>query len=191
MDLRCSGKDLIGNHLTFSLYNHAAIWEDHKKMPRGFFCNGWMLLNDKPMSKSKGNFITLSDCVDKYSADATRLTIADSGDTLSDGNFREDNANAIILKLYNLGKWIELELAKFNPASVNLSHYEKTFDEYDRLFDNEINGQINFATKYMREMKFKIALRDCFHQMINIRDEYILMKHGQLNPNLVLRYIEV
>lgn len=71
MDLRCSGKDLIGNHLTFSLYNHAAIWEDKKKMPRGFFCNGWMLLNDNKMSKQAGNFITLSDCIDKYTADAT------------------------------------------------------------------------------------------------------------------------
>ena len=26
MDLRVSGKDLIGNHLTFCLYTHAAIW---------------------------------------------------------------------------------------------------------------------------------------------------------------------
>lgn len=26
LDLRVSGKDLIGNHLTMSLYNHAAIW---------------------------------------------------------------------------------------------------------------------------------------------------------------------
>lgn len=28
MDLRVSGKDLIGNHLTMSLYNHAAIWQN-------------------------------------------------------------------------------------------------------------------------------------------------------------------
>jgi leucyl-tRNA synthetase len=26
LDLRVSGKDLIRNHLTMSLYNHAAIW---------------------------------------------------------------------------------------------------------------------------------------------------------------------
>ena len=26
LDLRCSGKDLIKNHLTMSLFNHAAIW---------------------------------------------------------------------------------------------------------------------------------------------------------------------
>ena len=27
MDLRVSGKDLIRNHLTMALYNHAAMWE--------------------------------------------------------------------------------------------------------------------------------------------------------------------
>jgi leucyl-tRNA synthetase len=27
MDLRCSAKDLIRNHLTMSLFNHAAIWD--------------------------------------------------------------------------------------------------------------------------------------------------------------------
>ena len=59
MDLRGSGKDLIRNHLTMSLYNHAAIWEDHKYMPRGFFCNGWVLVNGDKMSKSKGNFRTI------------------------------------------------------------------------------------------------------------------------------------
>lgn len=59
MDLRSSGKDLIRNHLTMSLYNHAAIWEDHNKMPRGFFCNGWILVNGKKMSKSEGNFLTI------------------------------------------------------------------------------------------------------------------------------------
>lgn len=28
MDLRVSAKDLIRNHLTMSLFNHAAIWEN-------------------------------------------------------------------------------------------------------------------------------------------------------------------
>jgi leucyl-tRNA synthetase len=48
MDLRVSGKDLIRNHLTMSLYNHAAIWKDDlaKKMTRGYFCNGYLMLNN-------------------------------------------------------------------------------------------------------------------------------------------------
>lgn len=46
LDLRCSGKDLIRNHLTMALYNHAAVWDNNANMmPRGFFCNGYVLVN--------------------------------------------------------------------------------------------------------------------------------------------------
>merc|ERR1719409_2054743 len=62
MDLRVSAKDLIRNHLTMSLYNHAAIWEDHQMMPKSYYCNGYMVLNKEKMSKSTGNFLTIKDC---------------------------------------------------------------------------------------------------------------------------------
>jgi leucyl-tRNA synthetase len=89
MDLRISGKDLIRNHLTMSLYNHAAVWADKPEyMPRSFFVNGHSMLNDKKMSKAEGNFLTVNDCLDLYGADATRLVLADAGDTLDDANFR-------------------------------------------------------------------------------------------------------
>jgi leucyl-tRNA synthetase len=63
LDLRVSGKDLIRNHLTMCLYNHAAIWSDKGKMPKSIYCNGYMVLNNEKMSKSTGNFLTLRDCV--------------------------------------------------------------------------------------------------------------------------------
>lgn len=63
MDLRVSGKDLIRNHLTMCLYNHAAIWEDPKMMPKSIFCNGYMNLNGEKQSKSTGNFLTIQDCI--------------------------------------------------------------------------------------------------------------------------------
>ena len=53
-----------------------------------------MLLNDLPMSKSKGNFLTLIESCEKYSSSATRMAIADAGDTLDDGNFKDTVANA-------------------------------------------------------------------------------------------------
>jgi hypothetical protein len=63
LDLRVSGKDLIQNHLTMSLYNHAAIWggagdtdgrlAPPHRMPQGFFCNGHVLVDGEKMSKSK------------------------------------------------------------------------------------------------------------------------------------------
>ncbi len=60
LDLRCSGKDLIKNHLTMCLYNHFYIWKE-KMLPRGIFANGWIMIDGEKMSKSKGNFILLSD----------------------------------------------------------------------------------------------------------------------------------
>jgi len=55
MDLRVSGKDLIQNHLTFCLYNHAAVWAGRPdRQPRAFRTNGHLLLNAEKMSKSTG-----------------------------------------------------------------------------------------------------------------------------------------
>merc|ERR1719420_2042062 len=89
MNLRCSGKDLIQNHLTMCLFNHAAIWKDKPEMmPKGFYTNGHVMVQlqgmkqPEKMSKSKGNFMTLDEACDKYTADGTRLACADAGDTL-------------------------------------------------------------------------------------------------------------
>jgi len=63
-DLRVSGKDLIRNHLTMCLYNHAAIWPDNPELwPRSFFTNGHVMVDSQKMSKSAGNFISLVDAV--------------------------------------------------------------------------------------------------------------------------------
>ena len=75
-------------------------------MPKSYFCNGYMVLNNEKMSKSTGNFLTIKDCIQKFGADATRITLADAGDGLDDANFDTDVANAAILKLFVLEKWI-------------------------------------------------------------------------------------
>ena len=106
MDLRCSGKDLIRNHLTMSLFNHAAIWEDKEMMPRGFFTNGYIMVDGEKMSKSKGNFMTTKQTIDSFGCDASRIAFADAGDGLDDANFERQSANQAILKLFNLEKWI-------------------------------------------------------------------------------------
>jgi hypothetical protein len=56
-----AGKDLIQNHLTFALYSHTAVWPDQAHNPGAFRCNGHLLLNSEKMSKSTGNFRTLSE----------------------------------------------------------------------------------------------------------------------------------
>jgi leucyl-tRNA synthetase len=55
VDLRCSGKDLIQNHLTFFIYNHCALWpDDESKWPLGIRANGHMLLNSSKVCRWHG-----------------------------------------------------------------------------------------------------------------------------------------
>jgi leucyl-tRNA synthetase len=83
LDIRSSGKDLIPNHLTFWIYNHAALFPEHH-WPRAVRTNGHLMLNGKKMSKSTGNFLTMREATRKYGADAMRLSLADAGDDITD-----------------------------------------------------------------------------------------------------------
>lgn len=120
LDLRVSGKDLIANHLTMSLYNHAAVWgaEAADRMPQGFFCNGHVQVDGAKMSKSLGNFIILTDAIERWGADATRFALADAGDGLDDANFERETADNAILRLTTEEEYIKTSLEQVAAVSA-------------------------------------------------------------------------
>lgn len=155
VDLRVSGKDLIQNHLTFFLYNHAAMWPKEANLwPRSIRCNGHLLLNSAKMSKSDGNFLTLNEAIAKFSADGTRLCLADAGDSIEDANFVEATADAGILRLYTFISWVEEMIEsklclRTGPAD--------TFN--DKVFLSELNLKTKQTEEAYEKMMFKDALR--------------------------------
>ena len=141
LDMNSSGKDLIPNHLTFFLYVHLALFPK-EYWPQSVRANGHLLLNGDKMSKSIGNFLTLRDAVEKYGADACRITLADAGDGVEDANFEEAVANQIILRMYTLKEWCE-EIMK----DTNLRTGPAT-ELWDQLFGNEINTLVHEARQH-------------------------------------------
>jgi leucyl-tRNA synthetase len=135
-DIRSSGKDLIPNHLTFCVYNHAALFPE-SKWPLSMRTNGHLMLNGQKMSKSKGNSLTMRQGIEKFGADATRLTLADAGDGIEDANFDEKTANASILRVYTLINWCE----EMEKEKSKLRTGEKNF--HDKVFEEEIKELIN------------------------------------------------
>lgn len=152
LDIRSSGKDLIPNHLTFWIYNHAAIFPE-KHWPRAVRCNGHLMLNGKKMSKSTGNFLTMREATQKFGADAVRLTLADAGDDITDANFEETVANAAILRLHTACLWAE----EMKESADKLRTGE--FNEFDRLFQAETDRLIEAAYNAYDLMEFKEALK--------------------------------
>ncbi|KAL3267329.1 hypothetical protein HHI36_011460 [Cryptolaemus montrouzieri] len=186
VDLRVSGKDLIQNHLTYYLYNHCAIWpEDESKWPKGIRANGHLMLNSAKMSKSDGNFLTLSEAVDKFSADGMRLCLADAGDSVEDANFVESNADAAILRLYTFIEWVKDILS--NKESLRTG---STNNFNDEVFNNEINKKIEETGNYFNKMLFKEALRTGFFELQAARDKYRELCLNGMHVDLVLRFIE-
>ncbi|XP_050299958.1 leucine--tRNA ligase, cytoplasmic [Anthonomus grandis grandis] len=188
VDVRVSGKDLVQNHLTYFIYNHCAIWpNDESKWPMGIRANGHLLLNSAKMSKSEGNFLTLSDALKKFSADGMRLCLADSGDSVEDANFVEATADAGILRLYTFIEWVKEILKSKDTLRSDKSH---TFN--DKVFESEINLKIKEADDFYNKMLFKEALRVGFFELQAARDKYreLSLLDG-MHVDLILRFIEV
>jgi len=188
MDIRSSGKDLIPNHLTFCIYVHAALFgEEH--WPRSMRANGHLMLNGEKMSKSTGNSLTLKDALVKFGADATRVTLADAGDSIEDANFEESTANAAILRLHTLIDWCTEVVA----SQGQLRRGARDESLWDRIFENEINEAIEQAYRAYDQALYKDALKFGFYQLLSARDLYQLAtaSEGGMHVDLALRFIRV
>lgn len=185
-DLRVSGKDLIQNHLTFCIYNHTAIMSrDH--WPRGFRCNGHIMLNSEKMSKSTGNFKTLREAIEEFSADATRFSLADAGDGVDDANFVFDTSNAAILRLTKEIAWMEEVLA---AESSLRSGPPSTYA--DRVFANEMNIAVQVTEQNYRDYMFREALKTGFYDLQAARDQYRLSCGAfGMNRDLLWQFMDV
>ncbi|KAH0833985.1 hypothetical protein J3R83DRAFT_11219 [Lanmaoa asiatica] len=164
-DMRSSGKDLVQNNMSFTLYNHVAIFPEDK-WPLGVRMNGHLMLNGQKMSKSKGNSLTLREGIEKFGADAMRLTLADAGDGIEDANFDEKTANANILRLHTLLGWCEDMLKDESKLRVGPRNY------HDRVFEEEIIDHINITKHHYEATSYKDALKYGFYEFQNIRDWY-------------------
>ncbi len=166
VDLRVSGKDLIGNHLTFYLYNHTAIFgKEH--WPQGIRVNGHVLLNAEKMSKSTGNFLTLRGAMDKFGADAVRFALANAGDTVEDANFAMDTANEAVLKL-----WVLVDFVEEGFAALSSMRSGPIVDFADRVFMEQLKQHLAVADASYDKMIFREALKAGFFEISNDLGKY-------------------
>jgi leucyl-tRNA synthetase len=196
MDLRCSGKDLIPNHLTMCLYNHAFIWKKQEMLPRSIFTNGYILFNGEKMSKNKGTFRTVDDIIKDYGADASRLALADCGDGNDDANFLAELANSNINRLYSFENFLKALIKETNWESLKFENIDelKLEKKFDIIFDNNINLLVEETKNAYEGMKYKEVLKYGFYEMINIKDQYILYNeedYNRLNPSLMLKFFSI
>lgn len=188
LDLRSSGKDLIPNHLTFFLYIHLALFP-REYWPRSVRANGHLLLNGEKMAKSTGNFLTISQAVAKFGADATRIALADAGDGMDDANFEEKSANAAIMRMYILKEWIEQTV-----ADTSLRSDSDPEVLWDKLFEDEMHLLVHEAYTHYADTNYKLALKAGLYDFQSARDFYREACNNAgipMSRPTILKYVEL
>jgi len=177
-DVRSSGKDLVQNHLSFCLFNHVAIFPE-KYWPKGFSVNGWLLVEGDKMSKSRGNFYTIRQMLEKYPADVIRAGLMLGGEGLDDPNFDFSNTENIKQKLQLLH---DFAIKNYKKSK------KKELVKSDRVFLSCMNRILKEGTEAMERMLFRTAFDKLVYQMQKVLKEYI--NRGRINQNILNDFIE-
>ena len=98
LDSRHSATDLVHNHLTYFIFNHAAVFE-RKRWPRQIVTNGFVLMDGKKMSKSMGNIMPIRAAVKEFGADTIRFTVVSGADLASDTDFNRPAVDGILSRM--------------------------------------------------------------------------------------------
>ncbi|KAG5284752.1 hypothetical protein AALO_G00030090 [Alosa alosa] len=137
------------------------------------------------MSKSTGNFLTLSQAIGKFSADGMRMALADAGDTVEDANFVEAMADAGILRLYTWVEWVKEMIANQNNLRVGPAD---SFN--DRVFVSDMNAGILRTEQHYDRMMYKEALKSGFFEFQAAKDKYRELAIEGMHRDLVFQFIE-
>ncbi|MDX1744743.1 MAG: class I tRNA ligase family protein, partial [Halobacteriales archaeon] len=154
VDFRCSGNDLISNHLTFFLYHHADLFPE-EKWPEGITIMGMGLLEGEKMSSSKGHVVLPQEAIDTYGADTVRFFLLNSAEPWQDYDWRADQVASTERQLRRFWSRAD-ELIEGPPGEEDLTHE-------DRWLLSKLQALINRATEAMDGFETRTASQAAFY----------------------------
>ncbi|MDP3035526.1 MAG: leucine--tRNA ligase [Methanobacteriaceae archaeon] len=175
LDWRLSAKDLIGNHLTFHVFHHTAIFPEDKR-PQGIVVFGMGLLEGHKMSSSKGNVILLSDAISNHGADVVRLFLMSAAEPWQDFDWREKEVKGTKRRL----EWFVEFAQRVEELHEGPLYINEVGTESDIVPKNFISkwmlGQLNLrikdATEALEGFQTRKAVQDSLFLLKKDLDHY-------------------
>ncbi|MDI9614567.1 leucine--tRNA ligase [Methanothermobacter sp.] len=191
LDWRLSAKDLIGNHLTFHIFHHSAIFPE-SRWPRGVVVFGMGLLEGNKMSSSKGNVILLRDAIERHGADVVRLFLMSSAEPWQDFDWREKEVIGTrrriewfrdfgerVSEIWD-GELVLSELPEFEPESFA-----------GKWMICQLNHRIKEATEALESFQTRKAVQEALYLLKKDVDHYMARVDGRadMEVKMVLAYV--
>ncbi|MGB9837228.1 leucine--tRNA ligase [Methanothermobacter sp.] len=181
LDWRLSAKDLIGNHLTFHIFHHSAIFPE-SRWPRGVVVFGMGLLEGNKMSSSKGNVILLRDAIERHGADVVRLFLMSSAEPWQDFDWREKEVTGTRRRIEWFrdfgervsdiweGELVLSELPEFEPESFA-----------GKWMICQLNHRIRGATEALESFQTRKAVQEALYLLKKDVDHYMARVDGRVD----------
>lgn len=155
VNYRCSGEDLINNHLTFYLYHHAELF-DEQDWPEGIAVMGMGLLEGSKMSSSKGHVVLPDEAIGDYGADTVRFFLLNSSEPWQDFDWRADAVQST-----------HDQLASFYNRATDLiegSVGRRDLEPIDEWLLAHLQETITAVTEAMENFETRTASQEAFYR---------------------------
>ncbi|MBU7004336.1 MAG: leucine--tRNA ligase, partial [Theionarchaea archaeon] len=156
-DIRFVGPDLVGNHATFFMFNHAAIFPQ-ELWPNGIAVSGIVLSEGQKMSKSKGNSIPIADSLEEWGADIVRLWFAACAEFGQSINYEASLRNSVAKRLVWFGQKISELHAPGKPSEPRL---------IDRWLTYRMNKRVDLVENYILNISLRKAIQELMFETYN------------------------
>ena len=163
VDVRCSGNDLIQNHLTFYLYHHAELFEE-PDWPQGITVMGMGLLEGKKMSSSKGHVVLPGEAIEEYGADTVRFFLLNSAEPWQDFDWRADQVSTTRDQLNRFHDRAQAVVDTGVPEGAR-----EELQHIDHWLLSKLQGTVEAATESMERFETRSASQAAFYEF----DEYL------------------
>jgi leucyl-tRNA synthetase len=174
LDWRLSAKDLVGNHLSFHLFHHSAIFPE-EKWPKGVVVFGMGLLEGNKMSSSKGNIVLLEDAIKTHGADVVRLFLMSSAEPWQDFDWREKEVIGTKKRLDWFMEFAE-RINELNNSKIQLkehSHPPQISKAINSWMISQVHQRIRDATEALDRFQTRKALQEAFFLFKKDIDHYM------------------
>ncbi|WP_435156109.1 leucine--tRNA ligase [Haladaptatus sp. DFWS20] len=159
VDYRCSGNDLVSNHLTFFLFHHAEFFEQ-ENWPQGITVMGMGLLEGESMSSSKGHVVLPEEAIEKYGADSVRFFLMNSAEPWQDYDWRSEQ---IVSTQNQLRRFWNRATETVEAGEIEADDGERDLHRIDCWLLSKLQATVREATRAMDRFETRTASQTAFY----------------------------
>jgi len=150
-----SALELIPNHMSFSIFQHTAIFPKEKRQ-LGTLNLGMLVMEGKKMSSSKGNVILINDMVDRIGADYVRFFLMNSVEPWEEMDWRQREIDKGLEKL----RFLVEQMKEKGKKAKDAGKITADLDQADKWMLNAFRKRTNTVLDAMESTTLRAALQE-------------------------------